>query len=296
MGKMQLVSNAIGQLNSTRTLCVWASGTLLHHSSIPCARDQQQCLFQQLSQQAAKWEYDDGDDKITIVNLEDLIEACAHSAQSVLHIQSKAHKSQNSRNTQARQPFQLQRTLDCNDHLNQVVLGSPRSVARSQLQPLVVDAVTVANGLSDNATEETARLVVDAVTVANDLSDNEFVNVDSSGCTATHYQSMGKIDEFRQMASQLRPTDLRKQLHEHSESGDLQKVSVCLHVSADRVWLANATKGFGSTPLIAAAKKDHADIVRALLEADANPMATNWFGKSAMEYANEYSQKHPDSF
>ena len=122
---------------------------------------------------------------------------------------------------------------DYNDHLNQVALDSPRSLAHFQLQLLVGDAVTVANELGDNAAEETARLVVDAVTVANELGDNEFVDIGSSSCMATHHQSMGEI-EFRQMASQLKPTDLRKQLHEHSESGDLQKVSRnSRHISRD---------------------------------------------------------------
>eukprot|EP00656_Telonema_subtile_P022611 TRINITY_DN2381_c0_g1_i1.p1 TRINITY_DN2381_c0_g1~~TRINITY_DN2381_c0_g1_i1.p1 ORF type:complete len:576 (+),score=112.72 TRINITY_DN2381_c0_g1_i1:135-1862(+) len=148
---------------------------------------------------------------------------------------------------------------------------------------------------------ECTPCAVPAGELIQELPEEGFVDVFTPGESLS---SSPQLIELRELPSMnealvalqgLSPSKLKKGVHKACKDGDLQMVSCCLEVASDRVWLANAQRGMGSTPLAIAAKHNYPDILELLLEAHADPNVSNWWGKTPLDYAKTFAQEHLSS-
>merc|ERR1711907_59819 len=151
--------------------------------------------------------------------------------------------------------------------------------------------------VADNQVPTAAPLVSTDLSADKGVIEEPFVQVSCSQPLNTFSQNQ---DSEMIAAS---PSSLRRKLHQLCASGSssedlLRQVQRCFELTHDHVWLANTKSkvigdGCGSTPLISAVKNQHIHVVRLLLKAHATPTVTNWWGKSAMSYAQAYLRENP---
>lgn len=100
----------------------------------------------------------------------------------------------------------------------------------------------------------------------------------------------------KHMVSAAHLSDQKRRFIKACSSGNIDDVASYLSAAPDPAWLANAPNKLsfsGFTPLIAAARHGHPEILAVLLEAHADPTVKDWWGKTAMDYAEAYALKHP---
>jgi len=163
-------------------------------------------------------------------------------------------------------------------------------------------------GCVKNVLEGSAKMII-----PNDAEDRyvEVAYPEPTSCGTNCQMCATAVDADAQLFREkmVSSSRLRRSLHKlcatsTSSVGDeneslVNKVKICLNLTHDQVWLANSKSrvaggGCGSTPLISAVKNKHAQVVRVLLDVHADPTLSNWWGKSALSYAEAISQKGPE--